>query len=194
MNTNDKIKKYFYKLDRRLFLDAYKESSEIDLPLPIGYGQTISQPSLVLDMTLMLMPEPHLRTLEIGTGSGYQTAILSEFSKEVFTIERISQLYEKAKIRLDGLGYQNIYYKLDDGTMGWKSFAPFDRIMVTAAARFIPPALTDQLAVNGRMVIPVGGSSGQELLLVTKAADGVINTEIKGYVQFVPLIGKYETP
>jgi protein-L-isoaspartate(D-aspartate) O-methyltransferase len=173
-------------------MDNYKEEAYIDTPFPIGYGQTISQPSLVLEMTQILQPDYSLRVLEIGTGSGYQTAILSKFSKEVFTVERIPQLYEKAKIRLDNLGYKNIYFRLGDGTMGWKEFAPFDRIIVTAAAKFIPESLTEQLAKNGKMVIPVGGALSQELLLVTKSSTGEIDTKIKGYVRFVPLIGKYE--
>lgn len=192
MSINNEIKNFFETLDRSLFMDNYKEEAYIDTPFPIGYGQTISQPSLVLEMTQILQPDYSLRVLEIGTGSGYQTAILSKFSKEVFTVERIPQLYEKAKIRLDNLGYKNIYFRLGDGTMGWKEFAPFDRIIVTAAAKFIPESLTEQLAKNGKMVIPVGGALSQELLLVTKSSTGEIDTKFKGYVRFVPLIGKYE--
>ena len=192
MTMNQEIKNYFNTLDRSLFMDKNKEMANIDSPFPIGYGQTISQPSLVLEMTQLLIPDKSMKILEIGTGSGYQTALLSEFSKEVFTIERIPQLYIKAETRLESMGYKNIHFKMDDGTLGWPEFAPFDRIIVTAAARFIPSSLTDQLAVNGRMVIPVGGPNFQELLLVTKDEKGEVNTMNKGYVRFVPLIGKYE--
>lgn len=192
MTLNHEIRNYFNTLDRSLFMDKNKEMANVDSPFPIGYGQTISQPSLVLEMTQLLMPDKEMKTLEIGTGSGYQTALLSGFSKEVFTIERVPQLYIKAKTRLESLGYSNVHFKMDDGTMGWPEFSPFDRIIVTAAARFIPSSLTNQLAINGRMVIPVGGANFQELLLVTKDGNGEINTINKGYVRFVPLIGKYE--
>jgi protein-L-isoaspartate(D-aspartate) O-methyltransferase len=192
MTLQHEIRNYFNTLDRSLFMDKNKDMAHIDSPISIGYGQTISQPSLVLEMTQLLMPDKNMRTLEIGTGSGYQTALLSKFSKEVFTIERIPQLYVKAKTRLEDMGYSNIYFKMDDGTMGWPEFSPFDRIIVTAAARFIPSSLTQQLAINGRMVIPVGGPNFQELLLVTKDQKGDVNTVNKGFVRFVPLIGKYE--
>lgn len=192
MTLQHEIRNYFNTLDRSLFMDKNKDMAHIDSPISIGYGQTISQPSLVLEMTQLLMPDKNMRILEIGTGSGYQTALLSKFSKEVFTIERIPQLYVKAKTRLEDMGYSNIYFKMDDGTMGWPEFSPFDRIIVTAAARFIPSSLTQQLAINGRMVIPVGGPNFQELLLVTKDQKGDVNTVNKGFVRFVPLIGKYE--
>lgn len=192
MTLQHEIRNYFNTLDRSLFMDKNKDMAHIDSPISIGYGQTISQPSLVLEMTQLLMPDKNMRTLEIGTGSGYQTALLSKFSKEVFTIERIPQLYVKAKTRLEDMGYSNIYFKMYDGTMGWPEFSPFDRIIVTAAARFIPSSLTQQLAINGRMVIPVGGPNFQELLLVTKDQKGDVNTVNKGFVRFVPLIGKYE--
>lgn len=193
MILEDEITLYYKSIDRSLFMDKNKNLSDIDSPFSIGYGQTISQPSLVLEMTLLLLPDIKLKTLEIGTGSGYQTALLSKFSNLVFTIERIPQLFEIAKLKLDGFGCQNIHFKLDDGTSGWKEFAPYERIMVTAAARIIPPLLIKQLAPNGRMVIPVGGSKYQELLLITKDSIGNISTEVKGLVQFVPLIGKYDT-
>lgn len=192
MSRRKKIIAYFNSLDRSLFMDVNKDLANVDTALPIGHGQTISQPSLVLEMTLLLSPEENSKVLEIGTGSGYQTAILSKFSGKVFTIERIQGLYDKTKIRLENMNYKNIYFKLDDGTMGWEKFAPFDRIMVTAAARFIPPSLLDQLAINGIMVIPVGGSAYQELLMIKKDSNGKVSTESKGYVKFVPLIGKYK--
>ena len=188
MNLSDKIREYYDSLDRGLFMSENKYCSKIDSPFPIGFGQTISQPSLVLQMTQILGPEPDLKTLEIGTGSGYQTALLSKFSREVYTVERIPELYEKAKERLTELGYSNIYYKLGDGTKGWKEFSPYDRIMVTAAAKVIPPQLIEQLASNGRMVIPVEGLFSQELLLIEKDSSGNISKEIITYVRFVPLI------
>lgn len=192
MDRKEQIIEYFNSLDRSLFMDINKDLADVDTALPIGYGQTVSQPSLVLEMTLLLDLKEDSKVLEIGTGSGYQTAFLSKFSKMVFTIERIRELYDKTKIRLENMGFDNVYFKHEDGTMGWEKFAPFDRIMVTAAARFIPPSLLEQLASNGVMVIPVGGSNYQELLVVKKDSEGKVSTECKGYVKFVPLIGKYE--
>ncbi len=192
MSSKEKIIDYFNSLDRSLFMDINKDLAVVDTALPIGYGQTISQPSLVLEMTVLLNPEEDSKILEIGTGSGYQTALLSTFSGTVFTVERIHELYDKTKIRLENMGFDNVYFKLDDGTMGWEQFAPFDRIMVTAAARFIPPSLLEQLAPRGIMVIPVGGSNYQELLVIKKDSEGKVSTECKGYVKFVPLIGRYE--
>jgi protein-L-isoaspartate(D-aspartate) O-methyltransferase len=192
MSRKEKIIDYFNSLDRSLFMDINKDLAVVDTALPIGYGQTISQPSLVLEMTVLLNPEEDSKILEIGTGSGYQTALLSTFSGTVFTVERIHELYDKTKIRLENMGFDNVYFKLDDGTMGWEQFAPFDRIMVTAAARFIPPSLLEQLAPRGIMVIPVGGSNYQELLVIKKDSEGKVSTECKGYVKFVPLIGRYE--
>ena len=151
------LKKYFLSLDRAYFLDEsqHKEAA-FDHPLPIGFGQTISQPTLVLKMTELLDLEKSPKVLEIGTGSGYQTAILAQFANEVYTVERIEELSHKAKKRLDGLGFKNIHYKIGDGTYGWEEKAPFDRIMVTAAAVRLPKALASQLAPGGKMVIPVG--------------------------------------
>lgn len=192
MSNKEKIIAYFNSLDRSLFMDINKDLALMDTALPIGYGQTISQPSLVLEMTVLLNPEEDSKILEIGTGSGYQTALLSTFSGTVFTVERIHELYDKTKVRLENMGFDNVYFKLDDGTMGWEQFAPFDRIIVTAAARFIPPSLLEQLAPRGIMVIPVGGSNYQELLVIKKDSEGKVSTECKGYVKFVPLIGRYE--
>jgi protein-L-isoaspartate(D-aspartate) O-methyltransferase len=192
MSSKEKIIDYFNSLDRSLFMDINKDLALMDTALPIGYGQTISQPSLVLEMTVLLNPEEDSKILEIGTGSGYQTALLSTFSGTVFTVERIHELYDKTKVRLENMGFDNVYFKLDDGTMGWEQFAPFDRIIVTAAARFIPPSLLEQLAPRGIMVIPVGGSNYQELLVIKKDSEGKVSTECKGYVKFVPLIGRYE--
>jgi len=162
--------------------------ASMDIPLEIGYDQTISQPSLVLEMTNTLELTSDSKVLEIGTGSGYQTAFLAKFSKHVFTIERIQPLYEKAVKRLNLLGYENVSYKLGDGSKGWEEYAPFDRIIVTSSAFKIPTQLLEQLAPNGRMLIPVGTEDVQKLLLVTKDAQGLINEESLGYVRFVRLL------
>lgn len=164
-----------------------------DMPLPIGHAQTISQPSLVQEMTCELALDARSRVLEIGTGSGYQTAILAEIAAEVFTVERIADLADGARSRLEALGYDNIRYRIGDGALGWPEAAPFDRIVVTAAPKFVPSALVEQLAPNGRMVIPVGlAPDAQQLLLVTKdAAGGVWERELFG-VRFVPLVSEVE--
>ncbi len=183
---------YFRSLDRSFFIDNdMKKYANIDGPLPIGYGQTISQPSLVLEMTRFLEPEKDSKFLEIGTGSGFQTAILAKMSGDVFTVERVNALMEKAKKRLEALNFTNIHYKVGDGSMGWKEHAPYDRIMVTAAAGLLPIELVNQMAPGGRMVIPIGPSSAQELTLITKTDDGKIHTKTICPVRFVKLKGQY---
>ncbi len=179
---------FFKTLDRRLFLEKNQAYASMDIPLEIGYGQTISQPSLVLEMTDVLDLTSDSRVLEIGTGSGYQTAFLAKFSDHVFTIERIQLLYEKAIIRLNALGYDNISYKLGDGSNGWEEHAPFDRIIVTSSAFKIPTNLLEQLAINGKMLIPIGSEDVQKLLLVIKDDQGMINQKSLGYVRFVRLL------
>ena len=185
------LKKYFLSLDRAYFLDEsqHKEAA-FDHPLPIGFGQTISQPTLVLKMTELLDLEKSPKVLEIGTGSGYQTAILAQFANEVYTVERIEELSHKAKKRLDGLGFKNIHYKIGDGTYGWEEKAPFDRIMVTAAAVRLPKALANQLAPGGKMVIPVGEEGLQRLFLVEKDKEGYLHVEAVEWVCFVSLVGE----
>lgn len=191
-NQNEVIISYFEKLDRSLFMDEHKEFAYLDEPLPIGHEQTISQPSLVLKMTLALNLQPHSKVLEIGTGSGFQTALLAAFSDSVYTIERIEALHDRAKERLKEDGFDNIHYKLDDGSTGWEEYSPYDRIMVTAAAAQLPQELIDQLTSGGKMIIPVGTPFLQELLLLDKDEDGEIHTEVLDDVRFVPLKGKYE--
>jgi len=183
---------YFRELDRRFFMDSHKELAGLDEALPIGFEQTISQPSLVLEMTLALDLQPDSKVLEIGTGSGFQTALLAEFSKEVYTVERIQELHNRAKERLAEAGFANIHFKLDDGSFGWEEFAPYDRIMVTAAASAVPVELVEQLKNNGKMLIPVGTSAMQELKLIQKDEDGQVTSTVLNYVRFVPLKGKYE--
>jgi protein-L-isoaspartate(D-aspartate) O-methyltransferase len=160
-------------------------------PLPIGYGQTISQPYIVALMTDLLEPESDDVILEVGTGSGYQAAILSGLVKRVFSIEIIEQLAEQAGERLERLGYENVTTTLGDGYFGWEEHAPFDSIIVTAAASHVPPPLVEQLRPGGRMVIPVGGRfTTQWLLLIVKDSDGGIVTRQVAPVRFVPLTGE----
>lgn len=191
MNEKE-LKKYFENLDRSLFLrDELKSCAHIDTPLPIGHEQTISQPSLVYKMTRILSPDKNSKVLEIGTGSGYQTAFLAEFSDHVYTVEVIEELSKQAKERLLSLGYKNISYKVSDGSLGWEEEAPFDRIIVTAAAGTRPTELIKQLDKNGRMIVPVGPSLVQDLLVISKDEDGNIKEESVGKVRFVELVGEY---
>jgi protein-L-isoaspartate(D-aspartate) O-methyltransferase len=163
--------------------DAYRNH-----PLPIGLGQTISQPFIVALMTELLDPRPDMRVLEIGTGSGYQAAVLAECVAKVYTIEIVAPLGERAREALKELGYKNVEVRIGDGYKGWPEAAPFDAIMVTAAPDHIPQPLVDQLAPKGRMVIPVGSRYGnQELLIITKDADGRAVTRRTIAVRFVPL-------
>lgn len=159
-------------------------------PLPIGHGQTISQPYIVAIMTDLLKPKPDHRVLEIGTGSGYQAAILSEVVAEVYTIEIISALGEDAEERFKKLHYRNIQSRIGDGYYGWENAAPFDGIVVTAAASHVPPPLIEQLKPGGRMVIPVGSPFlVQHLIVVEKHADGKVTSKQILPVRFVPLTG-----
>jgi protein-L-isoaspartate(D-aspartate) O-methyltransferase len=161
-------------------------------PLPIGHGQTISQPYIVAIMTDLLEPMATDKLLEVGTGSGYQAAILAEVVDKVYTIEIIEPLAEEADQRLQRLGYTNIHTRIGDGYYGWESEGPFDGIVVTAAAGHIPPPLIAQLKPGGRMMIPVGSRFMiQQLLLVTKQKDGTIKTRQILPVRFVPLTGKH---
>jgi protein-L-isoaspartate(D-aspartate) O-methyltransferase len=159
-----------------------------DYPLPIGYGQTISQPYIVAYMTEILEPEPGMKVLEVGTGSGYQAAVLSQIGCDVFTVEIFGALAEAARDRLDRLGLP-VTSRHADGHFGWPEEAPFDAVIVTAAAGYIPPALVQQLKPGGRMVIPVGSVYGvQNLILVEKAPDGTITTRNLLPVRFVPML------
>jgi len=160
-----------------------------DAPLPIGYGQTISQPYIVAEMTRQLNLRPTSRVLEIGTGSGYQAAVLAHFTPYVYTIEIVSQLAESASQRLKRLGYTSVQVRTGDGYYGWPEAAPFDAIIVTCAAGQIPPPLVQQLAPGGRMVIPVGSPfSIQSLMLVEKDVDGTVRSKSLMPVRFVPLV------
>ena len=157
-----------------------------DSPLPIGYGQTISQPYIVAYMTEAINLKSGQKVLEIGTGSGYQAAVLSEIVKEVYTIEIITELYNSANKRLRGLGYKNVICKNADGYYGWKEFAPFDAIIVTAASEYIPPPLIEQLKDGGKMIIPVGSPFlNQTLILIEKKGKDITTTSLLP-VRFVP--------
>jgi protein-L-isoaspartate(D-aspartate) O-methyltransferase len=157
-----------------------------DSPLPIGYGQTISQPYIVAYMTAAINPKPKQKVLEVGTGSGYQAAVLSEIVEEIYTIEIITELYNSSNKRLKELGYKNVFCKNSDGYHGWKEFAPFDAIVVTAAAEYIPPPLIEQLKDGGKMIIPVGSPFlNQTLILVEKNGEEITTTSLLP-VRFVP--------
>ena len=159
-----------------------------DHPLPIGHKQTISQPYIVALMTEALRLTEEEKTLEIGTGSGYQTAVLAELSRKVYTVERIRALMVNARQILQELGYTNILFKAFDGTLGWKEYAPYDAIIVTAGSPEIPQPLLDQLAEGGRLIIPVGNRYGQDLIKVTNQKGTFIKTNLGG-CRFVDLVG-----
>jgi len=179
------------KVPRHLFVEeALGSQAYNDHPLPIGEKQTISQPYMVALMTEALQLKEKERVLEIGAGSGYQTAILAELAEKVFSIERIRSLAIKARQLLYELGYYNVEINLFDGTYGWMEEAPFDAIIVTAGAPDIPQPLLDQLAMAGRLVIPVGDAYVQDLIRVTKTEEG-IKKENLGGCRFVKLIGRY---
>lgn len=175
------------KVPRHIFVPKeYESEAYEDNPLPIGYGQTISQPYIVAYMTEVAKPDPSKTALEIGTGSGYQAAVLAETVKSVYSIEIVPELAMESAERLKKLGYNNIIVKYGDGYKGWKEFSPFDIIIVTAAAEKIPQPLIDQLAENGRLVIPVGAPLAvQELILLIKK-DGKIEKNRLTFVRFVP--------
>lgn len=160
-----------------------------DGPLPIGMDQTISQPYIVALMTELLDVSEEHKVLEVGTGSGYQAAVISHLAMSVVTVERIPELYKKAKKTLRKLSYNNITVVMADGSIGYKEFAPYDRIIVTAASPSVPDELIEQLADNGKMVIPVGGKFTQQLVVLKKEAGKTIKTDSIG-VRFVPLKGK----
>lgn len=180
------------EVPRHLFVDEAQVGRAYgDHPLPIGSGQTISQPVVVAYMTQCLQLQGHENVLEIGTGSGYQAAILSRMCKQVYTVERHNSLLNGARKVFDRLRYFNIRSKLDDGTMGWQEFASYDAIIVTAGGPEIPQLLIDQLAENGRMIIPVGESRGQQMLHLVTKEDGQVTVQEMASVRFVDLIGTH---
>jgi len=181
------------KVPRHLFVPHHlRDEAYADYPLAIGEGQTISQPYIVALMTEALELTPQSRALEIGTGSGYQAAILAEIAKEVYSVERLPSLAHRAESLLRELGYTNVHIKVGDGTLGWPEHGPYEGIIVTAAAPSLPPPLMEQLAVGGKLVIPVGGAYSQELLKVTKLDEkGNYTSQSLGGCVFVKLYGKY---
>jgi len=181
----------FGKVPRHLFVpEQFQSHSYNDHPLPIGEGQTISQPYMVALMTDLLNLSGEEKVLEIGTGSGYQAAILAELGKEVYTVERHKLLAERAERLLGELNYQNVKVLVGDGTKGWKEFSPYQRIIVTASAPDVPQPLFEQLDEMGKLVIPIGGRWSQDLALIEKRKGKMIRKSICGCV-FVPLIGEY---
>lgn len=180
------------KIPRHLFVsDEYKKHAYGDFPLPIGEGQTISQPYVVALMTEAIKLRSTDKVLEIGTGSGYQSAVLAEIAKEVYTIEIRNALAKSAEKLLRRLGYKNITGKVGDGYYGWEEKGPFDAIVITASANHIPPPLIKQLKPGGRLIIPLGPTTfSQTLTLATKKGDGKIQVTLFGGVRFVPMTGK----
>lgn len=172
---------------RHLFVpDAEVKNAYQDNPLPIGYGQTISQPYIVAYMTEVIQPKPHHKVLEIGAGSGYQAAVLAEIVDSVFTIEIIPELGHSAAERLKTLGYKNVEVRVADGYFGWEERAPFDAIVVTAAAEFVPPPLIEQLKEGGKMVIPIGAPFRTQMLMLVEKKGGKVTTTSLFPVRFVP--------
>lgn len=185
---DEKVLEAMRKVLRHEFVpERHKSQAYADRPLPIGYGQTISQPYIVAIMTEMLEVKPEDHVLEIGAGSGYQAAVLAELVEEVYTIEIVEELGKEAKERLERLDYDNVHVKIGDGYHGWEEKAPFDAIIVTAAAAHIPPQLVEQLKPGGKMVIPVGPPfMTQNLVIVSKLEDGSIRQRNVMPVRFVP--------
>lgn len=176
---------------RHLFVpEAYREVAYNDGPLPIGYGQTISQPYIVAYMTEQIRPKPGFKVLEIGTGSGYQAAILAEIVGQVYTVEIVEELGKAAAERLKKLHYDQVHVKIGDGYSGWEEEAPFDAIVVTAAADFVPPPLISQLKPGGRMIIPVGSPFQVQMLKLVEKKDDRVITQNLLPVRFVPFTRK----
>ncbi|GAB3652914.1 protein-L-isoaspartate(D-aspartate) O-methyltransferase [Echinicola sediminis] len=181
------VLKAMREVKRHLFVpDDYRKNAYDDRPLPIGYGQTISQPYIVAYMTEVISPEPYFKVLEIGTGSGYQAAVLAEIVDEVYTIEIVKELGTSAAKRLESLGFDNIKVKVGDGYYGWEERAPFDAIVVTAAAEFVPPPLIEQLKDGGKMIIPVGSPFMTQMLSLVEKKNGKPRTKTLMPVRFVP--------
>ncbi len=186
---DERVLESIRKVPRHLFVDeALASRAYEDTALPIGHSQTISQPYIVALMTQTLLAEGHVKkVLEVGTGSGYQTAVLANLVEEVYSVERIEPLMKLSRRRLRDLGFRNIQIKLSDGSWGWKEHAPYDGIIVTAAPAEVPAPLREQLAPGGRLVIPVGGPSMQELILVQNTDKGFVQERLE-LVNFVPLV------
>ena len=187
---DDRVLEAIRNVPRHMFVDeALSSRAYEDTALPIGHGQTISQPYIVALMTQALLAgERPKKVLEVGTGSGYQTAVLANLADEIYSVERIEPLMKLARRRLREIGCRNVHIRLSDGSWGWKEHAPYDGIIVTAAPAEVPPALLEQLVPGGRLIIPVGGPSMQELLLVQRTDKGLTQERLE-LVNFVPLVG-----
>jgi len=196
VTLSERVLSAMAKVPRHDFVPAdQKAAAYANRPLPIGLGQTISQPFIVALMTDLMEVKPGDRVLEIGTGSGYQAAVLAELAGTVYTVEIVEPLAREAAGRLKQLGYRNVVAKSGDGYQGWPEHAPFDAIMVTAAPREVPQPLIEQLKPGGRLVVPVGGqATGQELLLIEKKPDGTVARSNILAVRFVPLTDKSGKP
>jgi len=189
--TDSGVLSAMQKVERHLFVsEALRGQAYSDFPLPIGEEQTISQPYIVAEMTQALDLKKEDRVLELGTGSGYQAAVLAEIAYRVYTIERIHSLLIKTRRLLDRLHYHNIVTRYSDGTVGWGDESPFDAIIVTAGAPEIPKPLIRQLAVGGRMIIPIGNKYTQELIKLYRSEHGIHKTRMGG-CRFVKLVGEY---
>lgn len=188
--SDEKVLRAMRKVKRHHFVDpAFRDRAYDDCPLPIDAGQTISQPYIVARMTSLLTIQPSDKVLEIGTGSGYQAAVLAEIASKVFSIERHFPLLKKARKRIEEAGYQNIVLRHGDGTLGWKEFAPFDKIIITACAPSFPSILFQQLSPGGKLVFPMGETRDQKLILAERQNGEPVISEV-GHVSFVPLIGR----
>ena len=189
--TDERVLTAMRRVPRHLFVEGpLRDRAHGDHPLPIGEEQTISQPYIVGFMTQLLELRGQEKVLEVGTGSGYQTAVLAELARRVCTIERLPRLAERARALLEQLGYDNVWVRVGSGTLGWPDEAPFDRILVTAGGPSIPPPLFQQLGEGGRMVVPVGDVANQTLTVVEKVG-GEMKTRLCGECKFVKLVGKY---
>jgi protein-L-isoaspartate(D-aspartate) O-methyltransferase len=187
--SNELVLKAMKKVPRHLLVpDKIRSYAYEDRPLPIGEGQTISQPYIVAYMTELIEPRPEMRVLEIGTGSGYQAAVLAEIVKEVYTIEIMEGLGKRAEMDLKSMGYKNIHVRIGDGYKGWPEKAPFDAIIVTAAPEEIPQPLLDQLAEGGRLIIPVGQEGKVQKMVMARKVKGKIKTSYLSNVMFVPFL------
>lgn len=188
---NPRVLAAMREIPRHLFIPPpYDRSAYEDSPLPIGNGQTISQPYIVALMTELLKPEPEDNVLEIGTGCGYQAAILAKLVRKVTSVERIPAVADLARSNLTALGISNVEIQTADGTLGYPENAPYNGIIITAATPSVPKPLIEQLAENGRLVAPVGGREIQELVVLS-SRKGIISQELHGGVRFVPLIGEH---